>query len=286
MKITDREVGYKFKKGEVLAWDSMFFDRDMIDPTRVVWKSGGLARIAFGEDQFTFEDSIGIVKSFSDSSTTPFLKPNDFKVEALQEIKLHVKVGDVVEYDQILCDIQNPESAAFEVDDSGMFDGLDRLGIKQIKAKQSGKISKIEVLYNGDIEDWSDSLKAFIKKQDGVRAKSANYKKLTAKTGDVGGNTSVGKSKVYPGTAVVYIYIENTIKTTTADKFVVGNQMKGTVGFIYEHQIYTVDGRPVDMTFSLKSLLNRMVLSLRDKAVANEVNNVYTQRMIAKYGKY
>lgn len=286
LKITDREVGYKFKKGEILAWDSMFFDRDMIDPTRVVWKSGGLARIAFGEDQFTFEDSIGIVKDFSDRSTTPFLKPNDFKVEALQEIKLHVKVGDTVEYDQILCDIQNPESAAFEVDDSGMFDGLDRLGIKQIKAKQSGKISKIEVIYNGDVEDWSDSLKAFIKKQDGVRAKSANYKKLTAKTGDVGGNTSVGKSKVYPGTAVVYIYIENTIKTTTADKFVVGNQMKGTVGFIYEHQIYTVDGRPVDMTFSLKSLLNRMVLSLRDKAVANEVNNVYTQRMIAKYGKY
>lgn len=286
LKITDREVGYKFNKGEILAWDSMFFDRDMIDPTRVVWKSGGLARIAFGEDQFTFEDSIGITKAFSDASTTPYLKPNDFKVEAAQEIKLHVKVGDEVEYDQILCDIQNPESAAFDVDDGGMFDGLDRLGIKQIKAKQSGRIAKIEVIYNGDIEDWSDSLKAFIKKQDGVRAKSANYKKLTAKTGDVGGNTSVGKSKVYPGTAVVHIYIENTIKTTTADKFVVGNQMKGTVGFIYEHQIYTVDGRPVDITFSLKSLLNRMVLSLRDKAVANEVNNVYTQRMINKYGKY
>lgn len=286
LKITDREVGYKFNAGEILAWNDMFFDRDMIDPTRVVWKSGGLARIAFGEDQFTFEDSIGITKGFSDRSTTPYLKPNDFKIEATQEIKLHVKIGDEVEYDQILCDIQNPESAAFEVDDGGMFDGLDRLGIKQVKAKQSGRIAKIEVIYNGDIEDWSDSLKSFIKKQDGIRAKSAKYKKLTAATGDVGGNTSVGKSKVYPGTAVVHIYIENTIKTTTADKFVVGNQMKGTVGFIYEHQIYTVDGRPVDITFSLKSLLNRMVLSLRDKAVANEVNNVYTQRMIAKYGKY
>uniref|UniRef100_A0AAU8L0N4 DNA-directed RNA polymerase subunit alpha n=1 Tax=Pantoea phage Survivor TaxID=3232176 RepID=A0AAU8L0N4_9CAUD len=286
LKITDREVGYKFKKGEILAWDSVFFDRDMIDPTRVVWKSGGMARIAFIEDQFTFEDSIGIVKDFSDRSTTPYLKPNDFKVEAAQSIKLHVKVGDVVEYDQILCDIENPESAAFEGDDAGLFDGLDRLGIKQHKAKQSGRISKIEVIYNGDPEDWSDSLKAFIKKQDGIRAKSANYKKLTASTGDVGGNTSVGKSKVYPGTAVVYIYIENTIKTTTADKFVVGNQMKGTVGFIYEYPIYTTDGRAVDITFSLKSLLNRMVLSLRDKAVANEVNNVYTQRMISKYGKY
>lgn len=286
MKITDFNVGDKFDKGTILAWDEMFFARDNVDPTRVVWKAGALARIALIEDQFTFEDSIGIVKGFAEASTSPFLKPNDFKVDAVQSIKMHVKVGDTVEYDQILCDIENPVSAVFEADDNGDFDGLDRAGIKQIKAKQSGVISKIEVVYNGDIDGWSESLRSFINKQNGIRSKVAAYKANTATTGNVGGNTSVGKSKVYPDTAVVYIYIDNKIKTTTADKFVVGNQMKGTVGFIYEHPIYTTDGRPVDITFSLKSLLNRMVLSLRDKLVANEVNNVYTERMVSKYGKY
>ena len=285
LKVTDCKVGQKVTKGMVLAWDEGFFGRDNVDPTRVVWKAGALARIALIEDQFTFEDSIGIVKSFADASTSPFLKPNDFKVDSTQSIKLHVKVGDTVEYDQILCDIQNPESAAFEFDTSE-FDGLDRLGIKQVKAKQSGVITKIDVVYNGDVETWDPSLQDFIKKQNSYRAKSAAYKVNTATTGNVGGNTTVGKSKVYYNTAVVYIYIDNKIKTTTADKFVVGNQMKGTVGFIYEHPIYTTDGRPVDITFSLKSLLNRMVLSLRDKLVANEVNNVYTERMIEKYGKY
>lgn len=286
MKITDLAVGYEFKKGEILAWDEMFFSRCNIDPTRVAWKSGAMARIALIEDQFTFEDSIGIVKGFADASSSPYIKPNDFKVESIQSIVMHCKVGDEVEYDQILCDIENPESAAFDYDDSAEFDGLDRLGIKQVKAKQSGVITKIEVFYNGDIDDWDETLRNFIKKQDGVRSKVASFKTLTAPTGNVGGNTSVGKSKVYPGTAIVYVYIDNKIKTTTADKFVVGNQMKGTVGFIYEHPIYTTDGRPVDITFSLKSLLNRMVLSLRDKLVANEVNNVYTARMISKYGKY
>lgn len=285
LKVTDCKVGDKVTKGMVVAWDEGFFGRDNVDPTRVVWKAGAMARIALIEDQFTFEDSIGIVKSFADASTSPFLKPNDFKVDSTQSIKMHVKVGDEVEYDQILCDIQNPESAAFEFDTTE-FDGLDRLGIKQVKAKQSGVITKIEVVYNGDIETWDPSLQDFIKKQNSIRGKSAAYKVNTAKTGNVGGNTSVGKSKVYFNTAVVYIYIDNKIKTTTADKFVVGNQMKGTVGFIYEHPIYTTDGRPVDITFSLKSLLNRMVLSLRDKLVANEVNNVYTERMIEKYGKY
>jgi hypothetical protein len=286
LKITDRAVGYEFQAGEILAFDKMFFARDPVDNTRVVWMSGGNARIALFEDQFTFEDSIGIVKGFADASTSPFVKPNEFTVDANQSIKLHVKVGDEVEYDQVLCDIQNPESAAFDFEDAQEFAGLDRLGIKQIKAKQSGKITKIDVVYNGDPEGWDESLRAFIKKQDAVRGKIASYKQMTAPTGNVGGNTSVGKSKLYPDTAVVLIYIDNKIKTTTADKFVVGNQMKGTVGFIYENPIYTVDGRPVDIIFSLKSLLNRMVLSLRDKLVANEINNVYTNRMISKYGRY
>lgn len=286
LKVTDRAVGYEFKQGEVLAWDSMFFARDIIDPTRVVWLSGGLARIALGENQFTFEDSIAIVKEFAEASTSPFVKPTEFKVDKTQSIKLHVKLGDEVEYDQILCDIQNPVSAVFDYEDADKFSGLDRIGIKQIKAKQGGVITKIEILYNGDIDDWDESLRSFIKKYDGVRAKASKYRKFYAPNGNVGGNTSVGKSKIYPDTAIVHIYIDNKIKTTIADKFVVGNQMKGTVGFIYEHPIYTADGRPVHILFSLKSLLNRMVLSLRDKLVANEVNNVYTQRMISKYGKY
>lgn len=286
LKVTDYKVGDTFTKGTVVAWNELYFERDMLDPTRVVWKSGGMARIALIEDQFTFEDSIGITKEFAESSTTPFLKLVDFKVNADQSIKMHVKVGDRVEYDQILCDIEDPVSAVFDYDDADKFDGLERMGIKQKKAKQAGVISRIEVLYNGDIETWDDSLKAFIKKQNGSLAKEAKYKELTATTGNVGGNTSVGKSKVYLNTAVVYIYIENKINTTTADKFVVGNQMKGTVGFIYEDQIRTTDGRKVDITFSLKSLLNRMVLSLRDKIAANEVNNVYTQRIISKHGKF
>lgn len=286
-KITDMTVGQEFGKGQILAWNELYFDRDMIDPTRVVWKAGGMARIALIEDQFTFEDSVGISKEFSEASTSPFLKPNDFKLLAEQSIKLHVKVGDTVEYDQILCDVENPVSSVFEYEDMGDFEGLDRIGIKQVKAKQSGKITKIDVFYNGgDLDTWDESLQAFIKKYDGVRSKVAEYKSIAAKTGNVGINASIGKSKIYLNTAVVYIYIENTIKTTTADKFVVGNQMKGTVGFIYEEPIYTLDGRPVHITFSLKSLLNRMVLSLRDKLVANEVNNVYTTRMISKYGRY
>lgn len=285
LKVTDVKVGQKVPRGMIVAWDSCFYTRDSLDPTRVLLKTGTLSRIALIEDQFTFEDSIGITQEYANKNSTPFLKQNHFRVEYAQVVKMYCKVGDEVEYDQVLADIKDQSAAMFDDEFSPMA-GLDRLGIKQVKAKQAGRIAKIEVLYNGDYDDAEESVKQLIKQADGVRSKAAKYRNLYAPDGNVGGNTSIGKSKVYPNTCTVNIYIESSLVTTVADKFVVGNQMKGTVGFIYPSQITTPDGRKVDITFSLKSLLNRMVLSLRDKLVANETNHVYTSRMISKYGRY
>lgn len=285
-KVTDVVVGQAFPKGMVMAWDSTFFVRDPLDPRRVVIRKGTPTRVALMEEQFTYEDSVAITMSYARKNSTPFIKPSDFKMDFDQNVKMFVKVGDVVEYDQVLAEVQDEAAGMFDdMRDQAMV-GLDRLVIKQVKAKQPGKVVKIEVLYNGDIEDASESVKLVIKNADGLRAKSAKYKKNTASSGDVGGNTSVGKSKIYPNTATVTIYVENEIVTTTADKFVAGNQMKGTVGFIYPHQIYTVDGREVDMIFSQKSPFNRMVVSFTDKLAANEINSVYTGRMIGRYGSY
>lgn len=284
LKITDLKVGDTFIKGKVLAWDDMFLARDTRDPNRVCLKLGTMTRIALVEEQFTFEDSVAITKEYAERTTTPYIKVNSFVAAFNQVLNFHVKVGDTVEYYQPLADLQEVGSAAFN--DNDAMAGLERLGIKQIRAKQPGRITKIDVIYNGDIEDAEESIKKFVKQHDGARAKKAKYRELEATTGDVGGNTSIGKSKVYPGTVVIEVYIENSLTTTVADKFVAGNQMKGTVGFIYPTPIYTEDGRKVDWKFSLKSLLNRMVLSLRDKLVANEINNVYVLRMKSKYGRY
>lgn len=281
-KVTDMKVGDTFEAGKILAWDELFFDRDPFDSNRVVFKTGMMVRVGLFEEQFTFEDSMAITSHFARRSNTPFLKADSFIVRAEQSIKMHVKVGDRVEYDAILCDIQDPISSVFS--DDGELDGLERYGIKQQKAKIAGVITKIDVTYNGDIEDWDKDLKKFIKSQDNHRAKVAEYKYLTASNGNVGGNTSIGKSKVYPDTALVVITIEDNIDSTTADKFVLGNQMKGTVGYIYPTGVKTLDGRPVDIIFSVKSILARMVLSMRDKLACNEINNVWTLRMIEKYG--
>ena len=108
------KVGDKVDKGDVLAWDDCFYTRDLTNPKRIVIKLGTMARIALVEDQFTFEDSIGITQKYADLNTTPYLKNNEFKIGYEQAIKLYVKVGDKVEYDQVLADVMDPSSAMFE----------------------------------------------------------------------------------------------------------------------------------------------------------------------------
>lgn len=280
VKITDLKVGDKFDKGWILAWDDLFFERDDLNPGKVVIKMCLLARIALFEDQTSFEDSIAVTNSFAERSAIPFMKINTANAYDDEIVKLFIKVGDKVEHDQVICDIENPTTMLADEDQDLI--GLERYGIKQLKANMSGKVSIIEVLYNGDIASFHPETQKVIKKYDGVRAKKASFMEDEAPTGNVGGNTHVAKVDIYPGSVRINVYLEETLISTTADKLVIGNQMKGTIGYIYPYEIKTLDGRPVHMIFSVKSLLARMVLSMRDKLAVNEVNNVYTHRLIEK----
>ena len=278
-KITDLKVGDKFEQGDILAWDDLFFERDLLNKGKVVVKYSVTARVALFEDQFTFEDSIGITKEFAKLTAIPYVKPVQFDIHDDQVLKIYNKVGDTVNYDTIMFDILDSSA---DLGDDNSFAGLERFGVKQIKAGINGKVSKIEVFYNGDIEDFSPECQKFIKENDKIIAKKAKYIEGSATTGNIGGNTSIGKVEIYPGTIRVVVYIEELLVTTTADKLVLGNQMKGTVGFIYPETMYTPDGRVVHLTFSTASILRRMVLNVRDKLGLNELNNVYTNRLIKK----
>lgn len=279
-KITDMSVGDKFNAGDILAWDELFFERDYLNPGKVVIKFGVMARIALFEDQFSFEDSIGITKPFAEKTAIPFVKQLNFTIQKDKVIKQYKKVGDRVNYDDILFDIIEP--TAIIDDNNDLFEGIEKFGIKQEKAGINGVIKLIKVYYNGDIEDFSPECQKFIKESNKYFAKKAKYIKDFATTGDVGGNTSITKTKIYPGSMNIEVYIEEILDSTTADKLVIGNQMKGTIGYIYPQELSTVDGRPVNVIFSTASLLRRMVLNVRDKIALNELNNVYTHRLIEK----
>lgn len=263
-RVTDLVVGDTFKAGDIVGWDEMYFERDFIDARQVSWKAGVMTRIAMHETQFTFEDSVEVTSEFAEETKTPLIKATNFKMDFKEGLNLNVKVGDHVDYDAILCTII-PEHLV-GVNEQNDFIGLsETFGLKQIKANHHGKIIKIDVTYNGDIDGMSDSLKRLVKQQNKELKAEDELLGTGVTDANLAGNTSFAKAAVLPGRVNIDIVIEELNETETADKFVAGNQMKGTVGNIVNKIIRTLDGRKVQLIFSFKGLFNRMVLSLRDK---------------------
>jgi hypothetical protein len=93
----------------------------------------------------------------------------------------------------------------------------------------------------------------------------------------------VNKPVLAPGKALFEIYVESMDPSTISDKYVIGNQMKGTVGSVIKKALMTRDGRKIDVKASFKGMFNRMVLSLRDKLASNEVTIQITRKFIAIY---
>lgn len=281
-RITDLKVGQAFKEGDVIGWDEQWFERDMFCPGQVAWKCGKVVRIALTEDQGVFEDSLEISSEFAEECVTPYIKCKSFMIDQDQALKMFAKVGDNVGYDTILCDVEDAHLAGVGEIEEG-FEGVNRFGIRQIKSHHHGKIVEIKVVYNAKYEDMSPSVKSYVQTADRERARLAKLVNAPVTTGSVSSNLSVKKQSIMPGKVKIMVYIEAMDSSVSADKYVVGNQMKGTVGRKIHKTLRTEDGRKVDVKFSFKSLFNRMVLSLRNKLIACELATHVTKRAIDIY---
>lgn len=282
-RITDLVVGDTFKKGEVIGWDKQWFERDIFVPGQVAWKAGRMSRIALIEDQDTYEDSIAITKEMADESITPYMKPKRFAMDVIQNIFLKVKVGDSVDYDSILCDVEDSHLVGDESSENTLMEDINRLGIKQVKSPHHGKIVKIECTYNSPKELMTESVRKLVNQLDKERRKLAEFDSEAVESGVINNTLNVNKPVLSPGKVMFTIYIESMDGSTTADKYVIGNQMKGTVGVVLAKPITTRDGRKVDVKQSYKGTLNRMVLSLRDKLATNEAAYQFTQNALRIY---
>ena len=281
-RITDLKEGDAFKTGDVIGWDEQWFERDTFCPGQVAWKGGRNVRLVLMEDQGVFEDSIEISTNLAKEFVTPFTKAKAFLMDLNQGINPKVKIGDVVDYDSILCEVEDAHLMGIDTDDVNAL-GVNRYGIRQIKSHHHGKIIDIKVTYNGQYEEMSESLSSYIKNYDKTLAKKAKAVNKEALTGNVSSSLTVKKESINPGKAKIVFYIESEDGSVMSDKYVVGNQMKGTVGGTFDKPMMTVDGREIDLKFSFKSLFNRMVLSLRNKMAVNEFSIGLTKKAIDIY---
>lgn len=282
--ITDLSVGFKFKRGHILAWNRNYFERDFMDPTQVSWKAGAMVHIFLKEDQYTFEDSGVITRRVAERLATETVKISAIKVGFTQEVRNLLPVGTEVEMDDILCIVENQTTANIAGLDEEADDGLRLMASPGHKSKVSGKIVKIDITYRGELDNMSESLSIIANRCNKERARM--NKRLHRKASDtcaVREDLRVGGKTLESNEAIIEIYITVPQPTIRGDKGVMTNQMKFTFGDIVEDDLVTLSGLVLGGKFSNKGIANRMVNSPYICGVMNHYLFTVTRNAIRMY---
>ena len=287
--ITDRPVGYKFKKGEVLAYNNSFFKRDIFNPTQVCFLTGTMARVALLESSDTLEDSCAISKRLTEAMATNRTQVRNIIINFDQSIHSLVKIGDSVEIDTPLCIIEDALTHDIDADifDAEAINSIGILAANSPKAKYRGTIEHINVLYYGKIDEMSDSLKKIAREYDRKREKRNKELGLDdVPYNRVDQEISFDGVKTPYKSFIIQVYISNTEPMGVGDKGVFYNQLKTVVGRIMDGVNESEDGEPIDAIFGFQSIANRVVLAPQIvgtavgalKAIGKKACNLYFKR--------
>ncbi len=259
--VTDLKVGDKIAKGDTVAYNSGFFERDFLDPSKVLLKNSMLCKVALFESAQTHEDSCAISPELSMRMNAKTTKVRSFIVDFKQNLDSIAVPGEPVDPKKILMVIQDEITSSVGTFDKASLDALKRLSNQAPKAGYLGVLDKIEVYYHGDKADMSEGLRGLADVSDKLMAATCKAGGKPVISGQVDDEYSVNRVPLTLDKAEVRFYI--TVQTTagTGDKLVAANQMKSVIGEVLDYQITTEDGTPIQMVFGTRSILARVVTS-------------------------
>lgn len=181
-----------------------------------------------------------------------------------------IKEGDRVSADTILCVIEDAVTAGSDVFSAQSIDTLSALGSRTPKATVTGIVDRIEVYYNGELEDMSDTLRKIVTASDRRRRKASTALTDGVVTdGRVDASMRVSGNPVELGTAVIRVHISYWSPAIGGSKVVFGNQMKSTIRAVSPVTIKSELGMTVKFIFGKVSNDNRIVNSIYRQCAAN-----------------
>lgn len=258
---TALKEGDAVKHGEVIAYNSHYFELDPLDKTQALWKQGAILKTALMECPETLEDSSVISERAAKLLETQMSKSRDIVVESKQAIHNLVRVGDRVEVDSILCTIEDPITA-----DTGQFDDKSRATLKLLasnspKAKIAGIVEKVECFYHADIDELSPSLQELAQESDLDRRRRAKELRIPYTTGRVDDSLRIDGNPLLSEHVDIRITITADVPAGIGDKGVFANQMKTIFSRIMTGRNETLNGQPIDAIFGYRSFNDRIVTS-------------------------
>ena len=282
----------KFKKNDILAYDSKFFSENSAFGNRFCL--GSFQKIALLSSSLTYEDSSYISKKMSREMATEVVMDKQVVLGANTNVDFMVKVGDKVQSGDELIRFErsfNEDSlntlllnVGNEMKEDIMMSSKDK-----VKSKYSGVIEDIRVYCTVDMDELSPSLRKIV---SNYYSKIRSKKKLLEQYDDKGSvvkcgmifNEPTGKVETNDGKfrgAIVNdgVLIEFSIKVHdevgVGDKIVFYSALKSIVGNIIEEgqEAYTLY-RPeekIDAVLSCNSLISRGISSAPKMLMSNKL---------------
>lgn len=268
--VTDLVKGSKFKKDDCISYNKGFFERDWLNPSKVIFKTNGPITTALTANDETFEDSTALSKRVSKLVTTKVFKEKIFLIESTKHIVNLLPVGTNV----------SPGDTLFTILDTDTnYDNLSEDTIALLKnlsalsptSKYKGTISRYEIKYNGSKGDMSPSFRKLANQLDKELIEEtkgtfdeAEDNSVTMEYRSEGKNINIDMLELK-----VFISIE--LEQQIGDKGVFGNQMKSVVGDVYDKSITTESGDVVDAMFAYDGILRRVANSPIVQGVATRL---------------
>lgn len=281
--VTPLKEGDKVKKGDIVTYNSHYFELDPLDPKQALWKAGALVKTAILESADTLEDSSALSEAAAKRLSTQITKVRDIVVEFGQSVRNLLNVGSEVGAESILCTIEDEVSAQNQLFDDDALDTLKLLSANNPKAKIKGVVEKIEVFYNGELDDLSPSLQDLAQASNRERKREARALGTTYTPGQVDDSLRVNGNSLPNGHALIRVYITADVPSNIGDKFVFGNQMKTVVGRILPGINETESGVPIDAVFGWTSIADRITLSPPLIATTNTLLKVVSKKVADVY---
>lgn len=257
---TDRIKGQQLKPGDYITYNDGFFEKDWLDPSRLVMKFSRNITVALTMSDEVYEDSSAISKEMSEIMSTPQIKEKVFVIEVNKNIEQLLPEGTKVTPNDILFTILDENTDYSNLSESSI-EMLKSLSNISPKAKYNGHIFRYEVKYNADYSDMSPSIRKLVNRLDKETEEETKDTPYPVKNNRVNAEYRSEGKNLMPGYIELKVFIEFKVKQTSGNKGVFGSQMKSVIATVFNNDITTESGTKVDAMFSYRSILNRIVLS-------------------------
>lgn len=276
--VTNLKAGQKFKKDDTIAFDNVFFEPDIFNPNRVLYKQGTYINTAIVENTETYEDSGALSSKVCERLGTKCTKVHSIVINCTDVLSNVLNIGDSVDYNTPMFSFISKEASDVSGFDKETIAILKDLNSSSPKAKAQGKIDNYVIRYNCEKKEMSKSLLAM------VEASDERLKHNRGSDGRVQSNYSVRGKPLLPGEVEIKVYIEVNEGMGIGDKGIFGNQLKFTVGEVYDNDIVTEEtGDPVEGMFGFISIQARIVNSPILIGTSAKVVELIEKKMIEDY---